>query len=493
MKGQVEIAVVGIMIALVLLVPSILVFGVSPRQDLDEQIMDIEPFMESTALSSTIRKSYINTVHRNSIEMAFSEILEEPLEYVDLEDFKEQMENRTAEIAAERILGVYGEEECHVSANPEFEVNIGIEECGLEAEFINVGGGPMEVSCEGDSAEYTKHVSLDNQINMEELVSFQLVEAIEHIREDEGFMEFTSSEKFDFYELESEYETFFKEETCLGDVEVIIDYFDEDRIILNVFKPGESLFGDEGFVRNMVTVMVDTEGDIVEFKGDLEDIEYILTEYDERTHEEDEEFFEEFDEEYEEDEEVEEVTEDQEIDIIVVDPGHGGKDPGATGFGITEADKVLEMSVEHIAPRLEEEGYDVILTRNTDEFISIYDRSYMAYKNDADLFISVHLNGYDDPSAEGSETLYPAGSSPHFAETIHSNIMEYIEVPDRGIKPRDNLGVLNRCNQYGIDAVLIEPAFITNPGENELVRQESFHEAVAEGVVDGVKDYDQSN
>ena len=486
MKGQVEIAVVGIMIALVLLVPSILVFGVSPRQDLDEQIMDIEPFMESTALSSAIRKSYIDTVHRNSIEIAFSEILEEPFEYVDSEEFKEQMENRTAEVAAERILGVYGEDECQVSANPDYEVNIkGFEdECVLEAEFMNVGGGPMEVSCEGDSAEYKKYVSLDNQIMMKDFVSFQLVEAVEHIRKDDDFLEFIESEEFDFYELESSYKDFFEEETCLGDVELIIDYFDEERIVLNVFKPGDSLFGDEGFVRNMVTVMVDFEGNIVEFEGEMEDIEYLKAEYDERTYDDEEEFFEEVDDE-------EEVDEDLDIDTIVVDPGHGGKDPGATGFGITEADKVLEMSVEHIAPRLEEEGYDVILTRNTDEFISIYDRSYIAYKNDADLFISVHLNGYDDPSAEGSETLYPVGASPEFADVIHSNIMERIDVSDRGLKPRDNVGVLNRCNQYGIDAVLLEPAFITNPGENELVRQESFHEAVAEGVVNGVKEYDE--
>ncbi|MBU0960809.1 MAG: N-acetylmuramoyl-L-alanine amidase, partial [Proteobacteria bacterium] len=91
---------------------------------------------------------------------------------------------------------------------------------------------------------------------------------------------------------------------------------------------------------------------------------------------------------------------------IVIDPGHGGKDPGASAFGLVEKDVVLNIA-QKLAPILAEEtGAEVILTRSSDMFIPLEERTAIANTNDADLFISLHINAHPSPKVHGIETYY---------------------------------------------------------------------------------------
>ena len=94
------------------------------------------------------------------------------------------------------------------------------------------------------------------------------------------------------------------------------------------------------------------------------------------------------------------------LNTVVIDPGHGGKDPGSIGTDTNEKDVVLAIALKlgnYIETKLPD--VKVIYTRKTDEFIPLYKRAEIANSNKADLFISIHANGLSSKEAEGTETL----------------------------------------------------------------------------------------
>ena len=94
------------------------------------------------------------------------------------------------------------------------------------------------------------------------------------------------------------------------------------------------------------------------------------------------------------------------ISRIIIDPGHGGKDPGAIGpAGEKEKDITLAVSKE-LAARLNEDGFEIFLTRKDDTFIPLEERTAFANKKKADLFISVHVNANEKVSLRGVETYF---------------------------------------------------------------------------------------
>lgn len=102
----------------------------------------------------------------------------------------------------------------------------------------------------------------------------------------------------------------------------------------------------------------------------------------------------------------ENITGDNKIRTVIIDPGHGGKDPGATGKFSYEKDIVLAIGLK-LGNYLEKNFHDlkVVYTRKTDEFIPLYRRAEIANEHNADLFISIHANGWSDPKSFGTETL----------------------------------------------------------------------------------------
>src|SRR5690554_3914481 len=125
---------------------------------------------------------------------------------------------------------------------------------------------------------------------------------------------------------------------------------------------------------------------------------------------------------------------------VVIDPGHGGKDVGAHGVsGQYEKDFTLSLSkkVENLLDQ--EPQIEVFMTRTDDSFISQESRYRPKYANElnADLFISIHGNTFEDSNVSGTEVYYYHKNSRHFAEILQKHVVEATGFRDRGIKKQD--------------------------------------------------------
>jgi len=180
--------------------------------------------------------------------------------------------------------------------------------------------------------------------------------------------------------------------------------------------------------------------------------------------------------------------------VIVVDPGHGGHDPGAHEAGFQEKDLTLPIS-KLVAARLAEEGATVIMTRKTDVFIPLTDRADIANKSHADFFISCHIN--DSGGARnmaGSITFHHKGNaiSRVLAECIQHEIAKVSGIPNTGvwsdakIYPNSGFSVLRNTKMTG---VLIEFGFIDNAQDRRRMITDAFQQAVSKAVVQGIKVY----
>ena len=214
---------------------------------------------------------------------------------------------------------------------------------------------------------------------------------------------------------------------------------------------------------------------------------------------------------------------------IVLDPGHGGKDPGASAFGLHEKDIVL-LVAKKLAVKLKKElGCEVILTRDKDVFISLEERTAIANANNADLFISLHLNAHPSAKVHGLETYYlnlttdpdairvaaleNATSSHQLSDlqNILSDIMKTSKIDEssrlaknvqdalfsglssRKIPQIKNLGVKQAPFYVLIGAempaILIELAFISNKTDAGQLKKDSYQDALAAEIVQGVQRY----
>lgn len=178
----------------------------------------------------------------------------------------------------------------------------------------------------------------------------------------------------------------------------------------------------------------------------------------------------------------------KEVFKVVIDPGHGGKDPGATGAsGLYEKDFTLSLA-EKVGELLEMESQiKVYMTREDDTFLSAKERFRPKFANkiDADLFISIHGNTYADPSISGTQSFYYHINSKPLAKSIHQNIVNTTGFIDRGVE-RENYFVLKDTN---MPAVLLEIGYLTNPEEEQKMLSGEFQELVAAAIRDGVKGY----
>ncbi|MBP1932955.1 N-acetylmuramoyl-L-alanine amidase [Ammoniphilus resinae] len=172
--------------------------------------------------------------------------------------------------------------------------------------------------------------------------------------------------------------------------------------------------------------------------------------------------------------------------LIVLDPGHGGKDSGATGFGLVEKD--LALVIASLVQRLFKEQYvvDVRMTRETDVFIPLSERANLANQWKADLFIAFHHNA---SGGEGFESyIYPSARGTKVEEIqnkLHDTMMSYMKnygVKDRG-KKQANFAVVRETR---MPAILLENLFVDNAHDASLLKQQSFLQGLAQSVVNGV-------
>lgn len=167
---------------------------------------------------------------------------------------------------------------------------------------------------------------------------------------------------------------------------------------------------------------------------------------------------------------------------IMIDAGHGGRDPGAVYNGRQEKDDVLELALA-VGQILEDAGLDVEYTRTTDVYESPSEKAREANNAGADFFVSIHRNSFPRPNeVSGVETLvYDAGGIKNqMAENVNRQL-ENIGFRNLGVKERPNLTVLRRTQ---MPAILVEAGFINSDIDNRLF-DENF-QAIAHGIADGI-------
>lgn len=216
------------------------------------------------------------------------------------------------------------------------------------------------------------------------------------------------------------------------------------------------------------------------------------------------------------------------VHTIIIDPGHGGKDPGAMAFGLKEKNIVLNVGKRLRKILSTKYSYEVQMTRETDTFLALEERTALANTSDADLFVSIHVNAHPDKSAKGVETFYlnlatnaeamrvaarENATSTHnisdmqniltdlmhnskivessrLAEFVQSNLISGLEKEQYPVK---NLGVKQAPFYVLIGAempaILAEISFLTNPEEAKLLKTDTYLENIAEQIAAGVAAY----
>src|SRR5699024_5792985 len=169
-------------------------------------------------------------------------------------------------------------------------------------------------------------------------------------------------------------------------------------------------------------------------------------------------------------------------EVICLDAGHGGHDGGATANGLKEKDLTLDIA-KRIQSKLKNYNVKVIMTRTTDKFLSLTERTNIANRNKADLFLSVHINsgggtGFESFIYNGSIQTATKG----YQSTLHSAIMKQIDVKDRG-KKSANFAVVRQSN---MPAVLTETLFIDTKSDANKLKDSKFLNSVAQGHADGI-------
>ncbi len=219
------------------------------------------------------------------------------------------------------------------------------------------------------------------------------------------------------------------------------------------------------------------------------------------------------------------------VSRVVIDPGHGGHDPGAKTKGLTEADLVLDVALRLEKLLSKQDGFDVVLTRRVDTFVPLEERTAIANREGADLFLSIHANASTNSSARGIETYFlnltanpdaemvaarenAASSrsmnqlpdivkaialnnkiheSRDFASMIQSSLHSQLQKSDSSVR---NLGVKQAPFMVLLGAtmpsVLAEISFITNRQDAAMLKTEKYRQRIAEALYAGVIRYQQS-
>ena len=219
------------------------------------------------------------------------------------------------------------------------------------------------------------------------------------------------------------------------------------------------------------------------------------------------------------------------ISRVVVDPGHGGHDPGAQVRGLNEAELVLDIALRLERLLLKEPGVEVVLTRRTNAYVALEERTAIANKSAADLFLSIHANASASADVRGFETYFlnfapspeaealaareNAGSarrmgnlpdivkaialnnkideSRDFASMVQASLNELLRKSDRNAR---NLGVKQAPFMVLIGAtmpsVLAEVSFLTNRDDATLLRSQTYRQQIAEALFAGIMKYGNS-
>jgi N-acetylmuramoyl-L-alanine amidase CwlD len=179
--------------------------------------------------------------------------------------------------------------------------------------------------------------------------------------------------------------------------------------------------------------------------------------------------------------------------LIVLDPGHGGSDDGAMHNGLVEKELNLNVA-ERLKALLVSHGWLVKMTRETDVDVfapndSAHDelqaRCDVSNQAGARLFISIHTNSFTTSELSGTTTYYYKADSYGLADAVHARLAASLPTADDGIR-KENFYVIHHTTA---PAILVEMAFLSNPGDAQLLKTDAFLQKIAVGIANGVGDY----
>lgn len=173
--------------------------------------------------------------------------------------------------------------------------------------------------------------------------------------------------------------------------------------------------------------------------------------------------------------------------VVVLDPGHGGIDPGASALGIVEKRLNLDIALR-TRKLLENAGYTVIMTRSTDIFIPLAGRAKIANDSNADIFISIHGNSMNG-SISGIETFwygkFERANSIRLANSLQTNLVNSMNIRHRRVAE----GNFHVIRETKMPSALVEVGFIDNPGDAAKLKQAKYKQLAAQGILNGVQNY----
>jgi len=170
------------------------------------------------------------------------------------------------------------------------------------------------------------------------------------------------------------------------------------------------------------------------------------------------------------------------LPTVVIDAGHGGFDRGGIpGQAVAEKSMTLDVALR-LRRILHDAGYRVVMTRDSDVFVTLGDRVRIANSYGNAIFVCIHFNAATRAGANGIETYYYSNQSAALAANIHRQVVAGTTSENRGIRRRGYF-VLRRTS---IPAVLVECGFLTNPTEARLALQSSYREQLAQRIANGV-------
>ncbi len=175
--------------------------------------------------------------------------------------------------------------------------------------------------------------------------------------------------------------------------------------------------------------------------------------------------------------------------IIVLDPGHGGRDPGAVVGDILEKDVNLEI-VKKVRELIEAQPYlKPVLTRTTDVTVDQLKRTELADDIGAALYLSIHVNAFDDPEVNGAETWVddtrsPGDESWKLADSVQDALVAATGARDRGIRSQELY-----LQHTTLPAVSVEVGFLTCLEERAKLLDSVYQDRIAQGILKGILDY----
>lgn len=185
--------------------------------------------------------------------------------------------------------------------------------------------------------------------------------------------------------------------------------------------------------------------------------------------------------------------------LVVLDPGHGGKDPGKVGAD-EELEKDINLAISlKVREKLEEDGMEVVMTREEDVMLSDGDadnkkledlnsRIDIINEQQPAIAVSIHQNSYSDPAVRGAQVFYFTHSDKgkQAAEALQKELLEFDRENTRDIKANDTYYLLKKTE---VPTVIVECGFLSCPGEAELLTDEAYQEELAGAIAKGIESW----